>query len=246
MRVVGEQRDEGLLVRRRVGTHERQHELGGGGLRVVPEPEEDDHHVEVAERHQLCEALRRRPLVQPGRVAQPLAELVFLKVCDVQDGGELLRLGLAHLGGRVATEEHRDLLVQINQVLDEAQQPHVAPHRLEVLLVHDQDPVAREVARCLTAVFGAGVGVQRGHKCKGLGRNHVTGLVGVPPANRRRGSRLSGHGSCGCGCSSGGCRCGFARCSGNQPGIVLQVESALQQHEHDGQQADGRPRSPRR
>eukprot|EP00964_Phaeocystis_antarctica_P149670 scaffold116873_cov66-Phaeocystis_antarctica.AAC.2 len=115
-----------------------------------------------------------------------------------------------------------------------AQQPHVAAHRLQVLLVHDQDPIPREVARCLAAVLRAGVGVQAGHKRKGLGRDHVIGLVELPPANRRRGGRLSGHDSCGCGCS---CRCGcrrFARCTGNQPRIVLQVERALQQHEHDG------------
>jgi len=113
--------------------------------------------------------------------------------------------------------------------------------------VHDEDPIAREVARCLAAVFGAGVGVQAGHKRKGLGRDHVIGrLVELPPADRRRGGRLSGHDSCGCCCSRGGRRRRFARRARNQPRIVLQVQRALQQHKHDGQQADGWPCSPRR
>ena len=97
---------------------------------VESEQEEDDDDVEVAHRHQLREALGRRPLVQPRRLAQPLAQLLLLEVVDAQDLRELPRLGLAHLGRRRAAEEHAHLLVQVQQVLHEAQQPHVAAHRL--------------------------------------------------------------------------------------------------------------------
>jgi hypothetical protein len=54
----------------------------------------EGYHVEVAERHELSEALRGGPLVQAWWVAQALAELVLLEVGYVQDRGELLRLGL--------------------------------------------------------------------------------------------------------------------------------------------------------
>ena len=43
------------------------------------------------------------------RLAQALSQLLLLEVLDVEDLGELLRLGLAHLRGRRAAEEHRHL-----------------------------------------------------------------------------------------------------------------------------------------
>jgi hypothetical protein len=45
----------------------------------------------------------------------------FCKVVELKEGGKLRRLGLAHLDGRGAPEEHRHLLVQVEQVLDETE-----------------------------------------------------------------------------------------------------------------------------
>jgi len=118
VRVVREQRNEGLLVRRRVRTQQRQHELRRGWLWVVPKPKEDDDDVEVAHAYQLREAFGGRPFVDAGRMAQALAQLCLLIVVDAQDAGEHLRLGLTHLRGRRAAEEHRHFLIEVEQILD--------------------------------------------------------------------------------------------------------------------------------
>mmetsp|Transcript_34456 Transcript_34456/g.75704 ORF Transcript_34456/g.75704 Transcript_34456/m.75704 type:complete len:207 (-) Transcript_34456:201-821(-) len=100
VRVVGEEGDEGLLVGRRVRADQREHQLGDARLRVVPEPEEDDDHIEIALAHELAESLGRRPFIEARRFTQPLAQLVLLKVGNLQDRGKLLRLWLPHLGRR--------------------------------------------------------------------------------------------------------------------------------------------------
>ena len=56
-----------------------------------------------------------------GRMGVSATKSTFCKVVELKEGGKLRRLGLAHLDGRGAPEEHRHLLVQVEQVLDETE-----------------------------------------------------------------------------------------------------------------------------
>jgi len=153
MRVIAQERNEWLLVRRSMRAHEREDQLCHRGLRVIPKPKKNDDHVEVAERHQLCEPLGVCPFIQPWRSAEALAKLVFLKVVDVKNRRQLFRFWLPHLGWRGPSEHHGHFLVEIQKILNEAQQAHITPHRLQVLLVNDENPIAREIRRLPTTIL---------------------------------------------------------------------------------------------